>query len=105
MNPREDALEGHVGKVTRELIEKWYDPKREWHDCEHALFSIVGLAAVAFKATGRAHAKTIALGVAITRYSEMIDETQKNGGDTQDEHWDHLQSCAAWARDLSARQN
>lgn len=98
---RQDALEGHVGKVTRELIEKWYDPKGEWHDCEHALFSIVGLAAVAFKATGRAHAKTVALEL-ITRYSEMIDETQKNGGDVQDEHWDYLQLCAAWARDLLA---
>jgi hypothetical protein len=96
---RQDALERHVGEVTRELIEKWYDPKREWHECEHALFSTVGLAAVGFKATGRAHAKLVALEL-IRRYSEMIDETQNNGGDVQDEHWDYLQLCAAWARDL-----
>ena len=51
---RQDALERHAGEVTRELIENWFDPKREWHDCEHSLFSTVGLAAVAFKAGARA---------------------------------------------------
>ena len=33
----------------------------------------------------------------------MIDETQKNGRDVQDEHWDYVQLCAAWARELIRR--
>jgi hypothetical protein len=96
---RQEILEQHIGDVTREMIELWYDPKREWFDCEHALFSIVGLAAVAFKATGRAHAKAVALEI-VERYSQMLDETQKNNGRIPDDHWDYLQLCAAWARDL-----
>ena len=96
---RQERLEEHVGEVTRELIERWYNPTREWHECEHSLFSTIGIAAVAFRATGRTHAKNVALKL-IQRYSEMIDETEKNGGEVQDEHWDYLQLCAAWARDL-----
>ena len=57
------------------------------------------MAAVAFKATGRAHAKTVALEI-IERYSQMLDETQGKNGDIPDDHWDYLQLCAAWARDL-----
>jgi hypothetical protein len=95
----QEVLEQRIGDVTRELIEAWYGPKRDWYDCEHALFSIVGLASVAFKATGRAHAKTIALAI-IERYSEMLDETSTNRGNIPDDHWDYLQLCAAWARDL-----
>jgi hypothetical protein len=96
---RQEILERHMGDVTREMIELWYNPKREWFDCEHALFSVVGLAAVAFKATGRTHAKVVALEI-IERYSRMLDETQKNNGRIPDDHWDYLQLCAAWARDL-----
>jgi hypothetical protein len=57
------------------------------------------MAAVAFKATGRAHSKAVALEI-IERYSQMLDETQKNNGRIRDGHWDYLQLCAAWARDL-----
>lgn len=96
---RQDILEQHVGTITRELVELWYDRKRNWFDCEHMLFSVVGIAAVAFKATGRTHAKTVALEI-IERYSQMLDETQTNNGDIPDDHWDYLQLCAAWARDL-----
>jgi hypothetical protein len=96
---RQDILEQRIGDVTRKLVEQWYNPTREWFGCEHALFSVVGMAAVAFKAAGRTHAKTIALDV-IERYSQMLDETQKNNGNIPDDHWDYLQLCAAWARDL-----
>jgi hypothetical protein len=96
---RQETIESHIGDVTRELVEVWYNPKREWYDCEHALFSIVGLASVAFKATGRTNAKTIALAI-IERYSEMVDETEKNNGDIPDDRWDYLQLCAAWSHDL-----
>lgn len=96
---RQDILEQHVGDVTRELVERWYDPKHDGFDCEHALFSIVGMAAVAFKATGRAHAKTTALEI-IERYSQMLDETLEKEGNIPDDHWDYLQLCAAWARGL-----
>ncbi len=96
---RHEILEHHIRDVTRELVEQWYSPLREWFGCEHAIFSIVGMAAVAFKATGRVHAKTIALEV-IDRYSQMLDETQKSNGRIPDDHWDYLQLCAAWARDL-----
>lgn len=96
---RQDILDQHIGDVTRELVERWYDPKHEWFDCEHALFSIVGLAAVAFKATRRGHAKTIALEI-IERYSQMLDEGKENDDRISDDHWDYLQLCAAWARGL-----
>lgn len=96
---RQEVLEQHIADVTREMVGQWYNPKREWFDCEHALFSIVGLAAVAFKTTGRTHAKAVALDI-IERYSQMIEETQQNNGNIPDDRWDYLQLCAAWARDL-----
>ena len=96
---RQETLERHIGNVTREMVEVWYEQKREGFDCEHALFSIVGLASVAFKATGRTHAKEVALAI-VERYSEMLDGTTKNNGDIPDDRWDYLQLCAAWARDL-----
>lgn len=95
----QEILESHIRDVTREMVEMWYDPKRKWFDCEHALFSIVGIASVAFKATGRTHAKSIALEI-IERYSQMLNETRENNGHIQEDHWDYLQLCAAWARGL-----
>jgi hypothetical protein len=56
----------------------------KWFDCEHALFSIAGMAAVAFKANRAAHPKTVALGI-IERYSQMLDEIQENNGDIADD--------------------
>lgn len=57
------------------------------------------MAAVAFKATGRLHAKTIALGI-IQRFSQLLDEAEEKDSNISDEHWDYLQLCAAWTRDL-----